>query len=120
MSELRYIKVWSDEHGESHFSDLEVERLLEWDGRVTRLMRVPAGHASDLHPEPAPTLATAISGAMIITTSDGASRTLQPGTAMLFVDTRGVGHSFRNGPDEAVLMIARLANPDARLERTGR
>lgn len=119
MTALQYVKVWADEQGRSHFSDLEVEGLLEWDGRATRLVRVPAGLASALHPEPGPTLATAISGTMTITTSDGASRRLEPGTAMLFLDTHGEGHSFCNGPREALLLIARLASSDARHERTG-
>src|SRR5262245_41045351 len=94
---VRYLKVYADAKGETHFADEPVERLVEWDSRFTRLVRVGAGRTSALHPEPAPTLATALAGSMVITTSDGASRRLEPGTAMLFLDTEGRGHSFANG-----------------------
>jgi hypothetical protein len=119
MSGLRYVKVYADGQGRAHFADVEAGGVLEWDARFARLVRVPADHASALHPEPAPTLATVIAGAMTITASSGASRTLAPGTAMLFIDTTGEGHAFRNGPTEALLLIARLADPEARTVATG-
>lgn len=118
MSGLRFACVTSDENGRSHFSDVELEGLTEWDAHLARLVRVPAGHASERQPEPEPTLATVISGTVTIGTSDGATRTLTQGTTMLFADTRGEGHSFQNGPSEAVLLVVRLAHSNPRAART--
>jgi quercetin dioxygenase-like cupin family protein len=111
---LRYTRIHSDEAGESSFLDEPVEGLLEWDARFVRLVRVPPHATTPLHPEPAPTLATVIAGSLVITTSDGSARRLEPGAAMLFLDVVGRGHAFTNGPDEALLFLARLAGPHSR------
>jgi len=73
-------------------------------------VRVAPNLTSELHPEPAPTLATALSGSITISASDGTQHQLAPGTAILFLDTTGHGHTFANGPAEALLLITRLAD----------
>ncbi len=116
---MRYLKVHADEAGETHFAEETVGGVLEWDSRFTRLVRIAPGRTIPFHPEPAPSLATAIQGGVTITTSDGASRQLAPGTAMLFVDTTGRGHAFANGEDETLLLIARLTDGAARTAASG-
>ncbi|MEP7120958.1 MAG: hypothetical protein ABJE95_08620 [Byssovorax sp.] len=116
---MSYLKVFSDEAGETHFAEQPMGAVLEWDSRFTRLVRVEPGRTTPMHCEPAPTLATAIRGGATITTSDGASHRLEPGTAMLFVDTEGRGHVFANGDEETILLIARLTNAAARTSPIG-
>ncbi len=107
---MHYLKLTTDADGETHFSAIPIEAPQEWAATSIKLVRVAPNLTSDLHPEPAPTLATALSGSITISASDGTQHQLAPGTAILFLDTTGPGHTFANGPAEALLLITRLAD----------
>ncbi|MEO5727981.1 MAG: hypothetical protein ABI134_06700 [Byssovorax sp.] len=49
---MRFVKVYSDDRGDSHFAEEFIETMVEWDGKLTRLVRVAPGRTSPLHPEP--------------------------------------------------------------------
>ncbi len=111
---MTYTQVVCGPDGESRFDDVDLPAPMAWDAKLVRLQPVPLGRTSPLHPEPAPTLATVVTGWIEITTSQGETRRFGPGQAMLFLDTEGRGHAFAASPEPSVLMIVRLQDGIAR------
>ena len=68
---MHYIRLHADSAGDSHFSEVPIEATVEWEATSTKLVRVTLGSTSPLHPEPSPTLVTALQGSVTITASDG-------------------------------------------------
>jgi hypothetical protein len=106
---ITYTHLYSDESGESHFEDIEIDlTLTDYAPPAPPLslsaflpasqfgfMNAPAGWASDWHPSPARNLFLVISGEWEVTASDGESRRFGPGSVLLVEDTGGKGHSSR-------------------------
>jgi hypothetical protein len=114
---MKYVRVYSDEEGESHIEDIEIELLpvdfappapplnlsefspAKWYG----FLSAPAGWVGDWHPAPKKQIFFYISGKIEAETSDGEIRRFGPGSVTLVEDTTGKGHKSRVVGDNEVL-----------------
>jgi hypothetical protein len=115
----RYVKLYCDASGESHFADVAEELTLVnfappadpvllssfFPATRTSFFSAPGGWTGDWHPAPARNLFVLISGEWEITASDGETRTLLPGSVILVEDTKGKGHRSRVVSDEDSLAL---------------
>jgi len=116
-----YVRLFSDEHGETHFEDIEVPLsaiqyappapalLLSDPISATRLswLRFPPGWEDGSHPSPRRQLFVALSGEVEVWTSLGDKRIIAAGTCLLMEDTHGKGHGTRPVDGEPMgIMIA--------------
>ena len=115
----RYVRLYADESGESHFADVEEElTLLEFvppaaplnlspffPASQTAFFGAPAGWQGDWHPSPARNLFVVISGEWEIEASVGETRRFAAGSILLVEDTRGKGHTSRVVSDEDSLAV---------------
>jgi hypothetical protein len=106
---MRYIRLFADDSGESHFDDIEIEFTatdyvpsaapLDFSARLAAsdvaFMRAAAGWASEFHVSSARSMFVVLSGEWEVTASDGESRQFGVGGALLVEDTTGTGHSSR-------------------------
>ena len=112
---MNIIRIYADDHGESHFADLEVPtqtvqmfpqvppfRLNRFaTPRGVKLFAVPAEFDfADWHIAPERQLSIALNGTVEYETSDGEVRRAPPGTIVLVEDTTGRGHITRFDPGE--------------------
>jgi hypothetical protein len=110
LQQAKYMRIYSDENGESHFEDLEmpltpvdfappaaplnIAQFLP--ATQTLWVGMPAGWAGDaLHPTPRRQIFCVVQGEYEVTTSDGTIRAFPVGSVGLFEDTAGKGHSTR-------------------------
>jgi hypothetical protein len=100
---LAYTRLYSDDHGESHFTEVEID--LEWadyappapmlerssttSAKQFGFMNAPAGWSSDWHPSTARNFFFVITGEWEVTASDGEARRFTAGSALLVEDTTG-------------------------------
>jgi hypothetical protein len=102
---MRFIRVYADESGESHFADQEVE--LKDAGPIGRLSEtIPArgvifrkndsGYDYDWHVAPQRQFIVLLDGVIEIEVSDGERRTFRAGEILLMEDTMGRGHRTRH------------------------
>jgi uncharacterized cupin superfamily protein len=106
---MNYTRLYSDEHGQSHFEDIEIDlALMDYAPPAPPLslssftsatqfgfMNAPAGWSSDWHPTSARNVFFVLSGEWEVTASDGESRRFAAGSVLLVEDTTGKGHSSR-------------------------
>ena len=104
---MQIVRLHSDEDGESHFQDTEIELDLtdyappapplnvspSMPANGFAFMEAPAGWSSDWHPSSARNLFFVLSGEWQVTASDGESRRFGVGSVLLVEDTTGKGHS---------------------------
>lgn len=105
----KYIRLFSDADGNSHFEDCEAE-LGETDfapgippllvsypfaASQASFFAAPAGWQSSWHPSSARHLFAVITGAWEIKVSDGEVRQFSVGAVVLVDDTSGKGHASR-------------------------
>ncbi|WP_395405684.1 hypothetical protein ACHMW6_03795 [Pseudoduganella sp. UC29_106] len=78
-------------------------------------LHLPAGWFGELHPSPIPTWIFVLRGEMEFEATDGGTRRITPGSAVLLEDTTGRGHVSRVlGDEDAMLAVVRLpGNADA-------
>ncbi|HEY3102040.1 MAG TPA: hypothetical protein VGJ69_00520 [Pyrinomonadaceae bacterium] len=102
-----YTQLFSDESGESHFRDVEIEFTssdyappapplnLSAFTRASQIgfMEAPAGWSSDWHPSSARNLFVVLTGEWEVTASDGETRRFGSGSVLLVEDTIGKGHT---------------------------
>ena len=114
-----YTRLYCDEHGESHFEDVEIElTLTEYAPPAPPLelssttpaeqfgfMNAAAGWASDWHPTSARNIFFVLSGEWEVTASDGETRRFSTGSVLLVEDTMGKGHSSRVITDSLAVMV---------------
>ena len=110
MQSWRYVRLFADADGESHFADVEV--ALEptdfappaaplgvaplFSAQRCRLLGLPADWGGGVpHPSPSRQLLCNLSGAYEVTASDGEVRVFPAGSVLLLEDTSGKGHSTR-------------------------
>jgi len=120
---MHYLRVYTDQHGESHVEDIAVEMsLTEFAPPAppvdlsagTPSMNVlflgfPLGWDSPPHPAPRRQFAFVLAGEIEGAVSDGAVRRVGPGSVILLEDTWGKGHRTRNvGNEPALLAIVQL------------
>jgi hypothetical protein len=115
----RYVRLYCDQSGESHFADVAEELTLVnfappadavrlssfFPATRTSFFSAPAGWTGDWHPAPARNLFVLVAGEWEITASDGETRTLLPGSIILVEDTKGKGHLSRVVSDEDSLAV---------------
>jgi mannose-6-phosphate isomerase-like protein (cupin superfamily) len=118
-SEMKYIRIFSDEEGESHFDDVEVQQeLVEFappappvllsqfiPARQFTFLTFPQGWQGDWHPAPARQFFFLLSGNLEGTVSDSEKRIIGPGCIVLLEDTAGKGHLTRVVGSEDVSAI---------------
>jgi hypothetical protein len=107
---MKITRVYSDENGDSHFDDLEIE--LQDAGPIGHLAEpIPAkevvfrrndpDYDYDWHTAPQRQLVVLLDGAIELEVSNGDRRTFYGGDILLLEDTSGRGHRTRNvGPRE--------------------
>jgi hypothetical protein len=102
-----YTRLYSDERGESHFEDIEIDlTLTEYAPPAPPLglsafttatqfgfMKAPAGWSSDWHPSSARNVFVVLSGEWEVTASDGETRRFGIGAVLLVEDVTGKGHT---------------------------
>ncbi len=98
---MRIHNLYTDEDGESHFRDLEVEWVEETrSGKLSRRLpatgiifrQVPPTYDLDWHPAPRRQYIINLNSGVRLTASDGESRTIGAGEVILVEDTTGKGH----------------------------
>jgi len=120
---MKYIRLYADNLGDSHFEDMEEElSLVEFappappvfvsDAREVKrflFLRIPKGWAGDWHPVPKCQYFILLSGTIEIRVSDGEVRTFPSGSVIFGEDASGKGHKTRViGPDDAQVTIFQL------------
>ena len=102
---MRVTRVYSDEAGESHFDEKDIE--LRDAGAIGRLSEPIAarsvifrtndpGYDYDWHVAPQRQFIVLLDGAIELEVSDGSRRVLRGGEILLMEDTSGKGHRTRN------------------------
>ena len=116
---MKYTRVYTDENGETHFEDVEVELLpvdfappapalnLSTFTEAKRFVfgNVPTGWFGDWHPAPKRQVFVYLSGKIEATVSDGEVRVFGPGSVTLLEDTTGKGHTSRVVGDQEVFGV---------------
>src|SRR5712664_1582268 len=104
-----YPRLYADEHGESHFADVEIDLaateyappapLLDLSSFTPAtqfgFMRAPAGWSSEWHPSSTRNIFFVLNGEWEVTASDGETRRFAAGSVLLAEDTSGKGHASR-------------------------
>src|SRR5258708_40170864 len=104
-----YPRLYADDHGESHFADIEID-LTAADyappappldlssftpAKQFGFIRAPAGWSSEWHPSSARNIFFVLSGEWEVIASDGEARRFAAGSVLLVEDTSGKGHTSR-------------------------
>jgi hypothetical protein len=126
MQQARYVRLYADENGESHFEDLEIA-LVPVDyappaaplniaqflpTAQSRWVGAPVGwHGETPHPSPHRQIFCMLAGECEVTASDRSVRRFAAGSVLLLEDTWGKGHSTRViSTDDVVIFAVALAN----------
>ncbi len=124
-NKMKYVRIYADENGESHFEDIEIEFLpvdfappappinISSFTPANRFgfANVPPGWSGDWHPTPKRQIFFYLSGTIEAEVSDGEIRQFGPGSVTLVEDTTGKGHRSRVvGDDEVFTAIVQLEN----------
>jgi hypothetical protein len=120
MQRARYVRLWADAEGESHFEDVETElTALSYAPpaaplNVARFLPAteclfvgapPGWGGENQHPSPRRIVICTLHGEYEVTAGDGAKRRFPPGSLLLVEDTSGAGHSTRVTSDEELLLL---------------
>jgi hypothetical protein len=121
---MKYIRLYSDEDGESHFEDVEPEFQsvdfappappldISTFGEVENcsILRVAPSWVGDWHPAPFRQLHCYLSGQVEAKVSDGETRLIRAGELTLVEDTTGKGHrSCVVGDGGVIIAVVKLA-----------
>jgi quercetin dioxygenase-like cupin family protein len=125
---MKYTRLYSDEQGESHFEDCEINFEpvdfappappldISVFGPVEHcsILRAKPGWKGDWHPAPFRQLHFYLSGEIEAETSDGEIRRIKTGGIALVEDTLGKGHKSRvEGSSNVVIAIVKLAETNS-------
>jgi hypothetical protein len=103
---VQYLRIYAGPDGASHFATVApeltpvefvpglplVDLSSPTPATASAFARLPAGWYGDYHPTPRQQFVIAVSGTVDITTSDGETRRITPGTVIRLDDTTGSGH----------------------------
>ena len=98
---MKIHRLYADEHGETHFQDVEIEFTeTTHAGRMSArkpatgiiFREVPPDYDLDWHPAPRRQYIINLDAGVQITASDGEVRRIGAGEVLLVEDTRGKGH----------------------------
>lgn len=121
MHHARYVRLFADEHGESHFAEVDVPlESVDFAPPAAPLSFAalfpasscgfvsgpPDWDGSTLHPAPRRQLMCNLRGEYAVTASDGTVRRFPAGSVLLLEDTVGKGHTTRFVSDEDVLIVS--------------
>jgi len=109
LSKMKYVKIFADDIGESHFIDVEIElepvefappappiNLSSFNPATQYAFCVfPSGWFGDWLPTPRRQILFFLSGEMEVQVSDGEVRRFSAGSIVLVEDTTGKGHVSR-------------------------
>jgi hypothetical protein len=128
MQHAKYVRLYTDGNGESHFEDLELAlapvdfappaaplNIAQFHPTAeSTWVGAPPGWAGDkAHPSPRRQVFCTVQGEYEVTASDGAVRRFPAGNVLLLEDTWGKGHSTRIIGKEALLIFGvALAEPE--------
>ena len=127
MRSVRYVRVFADAVGETHFDETELSmEPVAFAPPAPPLDHVSLGSAASVsliagdatwrgdafHPAPARQLMLMLRGSASVAVSDGESRQFGAGAILLLDDTEGRGHSTRFAGDTLVAVV-RLGHEDA-------
>jgi hypothetical protein len=119
-------RIWTDEQGASHFTDLDLPEAMTPTAlglpemRSTSSMPIesfrlitttPQAMARGWHPTPARQFVIVVRGAIAVEVSDGETRRLDAGSMIFFEDVGGRGHINRIVDDQEI-MLAFLVVPE--------
>ena len=127
MSELGYLRIWTDQDGESHFEDVILEAiesssgvssarslyadLIPVEGVIFREVVREHGSA-EAHPAPRSQFVVHLEGEVEVEVSDGEVRRVGPETVVLVDDVDGNGHITRSvGPVPRRTLMIPLQEP---------
>jgi hypothetical protein len=115
---MKCLRVYADEKGESHFSemeiamsesqplpDLSVQKSTPVAATSVQFVTIPGGASTDWHPAPARQFVISLDRTFEIETSDGQRRQVRPSSVLLVEDTWGKGHKTRSLDDHAGTLI---------------
>lgn len=120
---MKYVRLYTDRAGESHFEDVEVILSLVNFAPPAPPIQVsaftpatqfgflssPPGWYGDWHPTPQRQIIFYLAGEIEAEVSDGEIRHFGPGSVTLVEDTTGKGHRSRVvGSDDVVLAVVQL------------
>lgn len=114
---MRYVRVYTDENGESRFEDVDIEltpadfappapplNLSDFaPAKRYGYLGAPPGWIGDWHPAPKKQILFYLAGEIEAETSDGEVRRFGPGSITLLEDITGKGHRSRVVGDVDVL-----------------
>ena len=118
--------IYADEHGESHFADLELPESImpsapglpdmlstaSMGATSLRLISTkPEAMASGWHPAPARQFSLMLKGSVAVEVSDGEIRQFGSGSVLFFEDTWGKGH-LNHAMDTGDILLGFVAVPD--------
>lgn len=120
---MKYVRVYADDNGESHFEDVEFElspadfappapplNLSSFTpAKRYGFLSAPPGWVGGWHPAPKKQILFYLAGEIEAEASDGVIRRFGPGSVTLVEDTTGKGHRSRVvGDDEVLAAIVQL------------
>ncbi|UCC17337.1 MAG: hypothetical protein JSU58_01995, partial [Dehalococcoidales bacterium] len=120
---MKYIRIYADDAGESHFEDIEVELIpvnfappappLNLSSFIPATQfafcSFPSGWRGDWHPVPQRLIFFILSGETTVRVSDDEVRTFRVGDAILGEDTTGKGHvSWVSSETDALTAVVQL------------
>jgi quercetin dioxygenase-like cupin family protein len=123
---MKYTKIYSDENGESHFKDIDIElESIEYAPPAPALLlsklmpakqyaftTFKAGWYGDWHTTPLKQIYFILSGTLQGTVSDGEKRLFGPGSIVLVEDTAGKGHRTKViGSEDVTAALIQLSTP---------
>jgi oxalate decarboxylase/phosphoglucose isomerase-like protein (cupin superfamily) len=124
---MRYLRLYSDATGESHFEDCEL--VLEerdyappadplfvsehFPASAFHLIEMPVGWVGDWHHAPRRQWLMVLGGGAVIRASDGTERTLGVGDLFLVEDTVGRGHYDWNTSDTPLVLAVAICDSAA-------
>ncbi len=129
MQQARYIRLYANESGESHFEDLEIALVpVDFAPPAAPLnisqflptaqslwVGAPVGWGGEKpHPSPHRQIFCLLRGECEVTASDSSVRRFAAGSVLLLEDTWGKGHSTRViSKDDVLIFGVVLANPQS-------
>lgn len=120
---MQYVRLYSDQAGESHFEDVEVELNLvsfappapplNVSGAMSAsqflFVVASTGWVGDWHPAPTRQFFCILAGEIEVTASDGESRQFSTGAVLLVEDTTGRGHTSKTiGKEDALTAVTQV------------
>jgi quercetin dioxygenase-like cupin family protein len=121
---MNYVRVYSDENGQSHFADMDlrlapaihslampaVEACEPQAATQFQFMRLPAGWSADWHPAAAYQYICVLAGEVEMTVGDGDCRRFSGGDVVHLQDIIGKGHTSRViGEQDMLIAVIRQA-----------